>query len=154
MNMMAKLCFYSYDYIGASLSLLREIEYNQTGSDGKLYELDQAIAALNDKALVLQRLSNKGFITPEEFRAQSDTLASERQKLTAQRKKKLAGSPVHSAMEKLEELQSILAGWPGVPTEFDINVFDEIVEKIIPIDNNTLKFHLHCGLELTEVIPT
>ena len=85
---MAKLCFYSYDYIGASLSLLREIEYNQTGSDGKLYELDQAIAALNDKALVLQRLSNKGFITPEEFRAQSDTLASERQKLTAQRKKK------------------------------------------------------------------
>ncbi len=154
LNMMAKLCFYSYDYIGASLSLLREIEYNQTGSDGKLYELDQAIAALNDKALVLQRLSNKGFITPEEFRAQSDTLASERQKLTAQRKKKLAGSPVHSAMEKLEELQSILAGWPGVPTEFDINVFDEIVEKIIPIDNNTLKFHLHCGLELTEVIPT
>ncbi len=154
LNILSKLYFYKNDYFGTSLSLLREIEYNQTGSDGKLYELDQAIATLNDKALVLQRLSNKGFITPEEFRAQNDALAAERQKLTMQRKKKLAGSPVHSAMEKLEELQSILESWPGVPTEFDINMFDEIVEKIIPIDNNTLKFRLHCGLELTEVIPT
>lgn len=106
------------------------------------------------KSVTLQKLSNKGFISPDEFRIQSEALAAQRQRLTAQRNKKLHGLQSHSAMEKLEELQAILSSWPGVPTEFDIDQFDEIVEKIIPTADNKLTFRLHCGLELTEDIPS
>ena len=134
--------------------MLREIEYTQSGTDTKLFELNQSIAALNDKSLTLQKLSTKGFIGPDEFRIQSEALAAQRQRLTAQRNKKLHGLQSHSAMEKLEELQAILSSWPGVPTEFDIDQFDEIVEKIIPTAGNKLTFRLHCGLELTEDIPS
>ncbi len=134
--------------------MLREIEYTQSGTDTKLFELNQSIAALNDKSLTLQKLSTKGFIGPDEFRIQSEALAAQRQRLTAQRNKKLHGLQSHSAMEKLEELQAILSSWPGVPTEFDIDQFDEIVEKIIPTADNKLTFRLHCGLELTEDIPS
>lgn len=136
------------------IPLLHEIEYSQIGSDSKLYELDKAIADLNDKALVLQRLQNKGFITAEEFRARSDSLAAQRMKLTAERKRKLSGSKAHEMIEKIEELQATLASWPGVPTEFDIDVFDEIVKKIIPAEGGTLRFRLRCGLEIKEVMPT
>lgn len=137
-TMMVKLYIYQEEWLPSILAQLREIGYAQSGSDTKLFELDQSIAALNDKSLTLQKLSNKGFISPDEFRIQSEALAAQRQRLTAQRNKKLHGLQSHSAMEKLEELQAILSSWPGVPTEFDIDQFDEIVEKIIPTADNKL----------------
>ena len=152
--MLSKLYLYQNELLSPILALLYEIEYSQIGSDSKLYELDKAIADLNDKALVLQRLQNKGFITAEEFRARSDSLAAQRMKLTAERKRKLSGSKAHEMIEKIEELQATLASWPGVPTEFDIDVFDEIVKKIIPAEDGTLRFRLRCGLELKEAMPT
>ena len=34
-----------------------------------------------------------------------------------------------------------------------IALFDQLVEKIVPISNTELLFKLKCGLELKEVIP-
>ena len=131
-----------------------EVEYSQNTTDTKLSELDLSLAALNDKSLTLQKLNTKGFISPEEYRLQSEALAAQRKRITAERNKKLHGLQSHSAIEKLEELQAILSSWPGVPTEFDIDQFDEVIEKIIPTADNKLTFRLHCGLELTEEIPS
>lgn len=153
-TMMVKLYLYMDQCLPSIFALLREIEYTQSGTDTKLFELDRSIATLNDKALTLQKLNSKGFISPEEYRIQSEALTTQRQRLTAERNKKLNGLQSHSAIEKLEELQAILSSWPGVPTEFDIDQFDEIVEKIIPTADNKLTFRLHCGLELTEEIPS
>lgn len=143
-----------YSIIDTVIASLCEIEYTQSGTDSKLFELDQSISALNDKFLTLQKLNTKGFISPEEYRIKSEALATQRQRLTTERNKKLHGLQSHSAVEKLEELQAVLSSWPGVPTEFDIDQFDEIVEKIIPTADNKLTFRLHCGLELTEEIPS
>jgi len=151
---LTKIYFAKDSVIPAALALMREIEYTQSSPDTKLFELNQSLAALNDKSLTLQKLSTKGFISPDEFRLQSEALAAQRQKLSAERNKKLHGLQSHSAIEKLEELQAILSSWPGVPTEFDIDQFDEVVEKIIPTADNKLTFRLHCGLELTEDIPS
>ena len=153
-NVTSKLYINRDEIINQIIAMLREIEYTQSGTDTKLFELNQSIAALNDKSLTLQKLSTKSFIGPEEYRIQSEALAAQRQRLTAQRNKKLHGLQSYSALEKLEELQAILSSWPGVPTEFDIDQFDEIVEKIIPTADNKLTFRLHCGLELTEEIPS
>lgn len=153
-NFMARLFLYQDEVTTSIIALLHEIEYKQSGADTKLFELDQSISALNNKSLTLQKLSNKGFISPEEFRIQSEALAAQRKKLSAERNKKLHGLQSHSAIEKLEELQAILSSWPGVPTEFDIDQFDEVVEKIIPTADNKLTFRLHCGLEFTEDIPS
>lgn len=153
-NMMSKLYLHQENIVSLCMQGLYEIEYTQSGSDTKLSELDMTIATLNDRALTLQKLNTKGFISPDEYRLQSEALAAQRQRLTAERNKKLHGLQSHSAVEKLEELQAILSSWPGVPTEFDIDQFDEIVEKIIPTADNKLTFRLHCGLELTEEIPS
>lgn len=154
LNMMTKLYLECDFVIQPIIALLHETEYKQTGDDSKLFELDQRIAAINDKSLTLQKLSSKGFISADEYRAQNEKLAVERQKLSALRNKKLHGLQSHSAIEKLEELQAILSSWLGIPTEFDIEQFDDIVEKIIPTEDNKLIFRLHCGLELTEEIPS
>lgn len=154
LNTMAKLFISQNEIILSVIDKLCEIEYTQSDSNAKLFELDRAIAALNDKSLTLQKLNTKGFISPEDYRLQSEALAAQHKRLTAERNKKLNGLQSHSAVEKLEELQAILSSWPGVPTEFDIDQFDEIVEKIIPTADNKLTFRLHCGLELTEEIPS
>lgn len=153
-NLMVKLFIHHESILSPTIAHLREIEYTQTASDSKLFELDKSLAALNDKSLILQKLSAQGFISEDEYRLRNEKLAAERRKLTAERNKKLHGLQSHSAIEKLEELQAILSAWLGVPTEFDIEQFDEIVEKIIPTADNKLTFRLHCGLELTEDIPT
>lgn len=70
-----------------------------------------------------------------------------------------ASKPSDCTPYRLSELHliittlNLLASWPGVPTEFDIDVFDEIVEKIIPAEDGTLRFRLRCGLEIKEVMP-
>ena len=56
-------------------------------------------------------------------------------------------------LDKLRELQEQLAALPEIPWEFDMDLFDQLVEKIVPISNTELLFKLKCGLELKEVIP-
>lgn len=104
-------------------------------------------------AITLQRLHNKGFIEDGDFREQSDALASQRKKLTDQRTQAIHGSKALETLDKLRKLQDTLATLPEIPWEFDIGLFDQIVEKIVPISNTELLFKLKCGLELKEVLP-
>ena len=115
--------------------------------------MNTALADLNEKAHTLQRLHNKGFIEDADFREQSDALASQRKKLSDQRAQVLHGSKALETLDKLRELQRQLDALPEFPWEFDIDQFDQLVEKIVPISNTELLFKLKCGLELKEVIP-
>ena len=108
---------------------------------------------MNEKAHTLQRLHNKGFIEDADFREQSDALASQRKKLSDQRIQAIHGSKALETMDKLRELQDTLVALPEIPWEFDMDLFDQLVEKIVPISNTELLFKLKCGLELKEVIP-
>ncbi len=121
--------------------------------NAKLYELNAALADLNEKAHTLQRLHNKGFIEDGDFREQSDTLASQRKKLSDKRSQVIHGSKALETLDKLRELQRQLESLPEIPWEFEISLFDQLVEKIAPISNTELLFKLKCGLGLKEVIP-
>lgn len=134
-----------------TFSLLEGIAARQEQGNAKLYELNTALADLNEKAHTLQRLHNKGFIEDADFREQSDALASRRKKLTDQRTQAVHGSKALEALDKLRELQEQLEALPEIPWEFDIGLFDQLVEKIIPVSNTELTFKLKCGLELKEV---
>lgn len=152
-NLVGKLYLYHGELFSPTLSLLEEIAARQEQGNTKLYELNTALADLNEKAHTLQRLHNKGFIEDADFREQSDALASQRKKLTDQRTQAIHGSKALETFDKLRELQEQLAALPEIPWKFDINLFDQLVEKIVPISNTELLFKLKCGLELKEVIP-
>jgi site-specific DNA recombinase len=136
-----------------TIKLLEEIAARQEQGNTKLYELNTALADLNEKAHTLQRLHNKGFIEDADFREQSDALASQRKKLSDQRAQAIHGSKALETLDRLRELQRQLESLPEIPWEFDIGLFDQLVEKIVPISNTEMLFKLRCGLELKEVIP-
>ena len=151
--MMGKLYSHHDMILSPTLSLLEEIAARQKQGNAKLYELNAALADLNEKAHTLQRLHNKGFIEDEDFREQSDALAAQRKKLSNQCAKAIHGSKALEALDKLRELQEQMEALPEIPREFDIDMFNQLVEKIIPISNTELLFKFKCGLELKEVMP-
>ena len=152
MNHFSKLYTHQGALLDTPIKLLEEIAARQERGNTKLYELNTALADLNEKAHTLQRLHNKGFIEDADFREQSDALASQRKKLSDQRSQAIHGSKALETFDKLRE-QEQLAALPEIPWEFDIDLFDQLVEKIVPISNTELLFKLKCGLELKEVIP-
>ena len=151
--MVGKLYTNQESILQGSLSLLEEIAARQEQGNAKLYELNTALADLNEKAHTLQRLHNKGFIEDGDFREQSNALASQRKKLSDQRAQAIRGSKALETFDKLRDLQEQLTSLPEIPWEFDIDLFDQLVEKIVPISNAELLFKLKCGLELKEVLP-
>ena len=153
LSMIGKLYIHHDTILSPTLTLLEEIAARQERGNAKLYEVNSALAELNEKAHTLQRLHNKGFIEDGEFREQSDALAVQRKKLSDQRSQALHGSKALEALDRLRETQELLASLPEIPWEFDIELFDKIVEKIVPISNTELLFKLKCGLELREVLP-
>ncbi len=153
LNFVGKLYTNQENVLHGTLSLLEEIAARQECGNTKLYELNTALADLNEKAHTLQRLHNKGFIEDTDFREQTEALASRRKKLSDQRGKIIHGSKALATLDKLRELQHQLESLPEIPWEFDIGLFDQLVEKIVPISNTELLFKLKCGLELKEVIP-
>ncbi len=144
---------YGVSLLSPTLSLLEEIAARQEQGNAKLYELNTALADLNEKAHTLQRLHNKGFIEDADFREQSDTLASQRKKLSDQRTQAIHGNKALETLDKLRDLQRQLESLPEILWEFEIGLFDQLVEKIVPVSNTELLFKLKCGLELKEVIP-
>ena len=151
-NLLGKLHTHSDAILSPTLSLLEEIAARQEQGNAKLYELNTALADLNEKAHTLQRLHNKGFIEDADFREQSDALASQRKKLSDQRPQAIHGSKALETLDKLRELQRQLDTLPEFPWEFDIDQFDQLVEKIVPLSKTELLFKLKCGLEFKEVL--
>lgn len=153
MDHFSKLYTHQGALLDTPIKLLKEIAARQEQGNTKLYELNTALADLNEKTHTLQRLHNKSFIEDADFREQSDALASQRKKLSDQRAQAIHGSKALETLNKLRELQDTLDALPEIPWEFDIDLFDQLVEKIVPISNTELLFKLKCGLELKEVLP-
>mgnify|MGYP003375718734 FL=1 len=151
-NLLGKLYLHRDTLLSPTLYLLEEIAARQEQGNAKLYELNTALADLNEKAHTLHRLHNKGFIEDADFREQSDALVSQRKKLADQRTQAIHGSKALEALDKLRELQELSEALPEIPWEFDIGLFDQLVEKIVPISKTELLFKLKCGLELKEAI--
>ncbi len=152
-NLIGKLYVNTESLLSPTITLLEEIAARQAQGSTKLFEINTALAELNEKTHTLQRLHNKGFIEDEDFREQNDTLAAQRKKLSNQRAKTVHGSKALETLDRLRELQEQLGALPEIPWKFDIDLFDQLIEKIVPISNTELLFQLKCGLELKEVLP-
>ena len=57
-----------------------------------------------------------------------------------------------NTIQRTQELMDILESGPDWLEAFDEELFSELVEKIIVEDNETLRFCLINGLEVTEAI--
>ena len=92
-----------------------------------------------------------GLVDPDIFISQSNELACQ---LTAakQEKERLLAAAGDDSIPKTMELLETLESMPEYLLQFDGEIFGDLIEKIIVESNESLRFILKNGLELTEKI--
>ncbi len=134
--------------------LIKRLEYLQSRTNENLErirQIDKEIADLSAKNLVVTRLHTSGVLGTAEFTAQTSEIGNKITKLRIERRKKLQEDESDMLINALKTLnETIKECEPN--GQFDEDLFEQIVEKIIVDDNSRLTFHLIGGLMLTEEI--
>lgn len=115
-------------------------------TDEKLVVITEAITEAQNQMLTLVRDKRKGIVSDEEYAERGNTLATEIDRLTAE--KTALESETNTARINKRRLDEILEFIEGInPTaEFDAEVFKTVVEEIIVRDESTLEFHFKVGI--------
>ena len=114
-------------------------------------ELNKQITDIAGQERLLLLLKQQGAVDPDLFLSRSDQLAEQRRTAKLKKERLLRSEEDHT-IQRTQELLDYLRSGPDTLSFFDEALFSELVEKIIVTDNETLRFRLINGLELTESI--
>lgn len=137
--------------------LTRLIQDLQAAKNGKLLwsedivELNKQIADIACQERLLAQLKQQGVVDPDIFISRSNQLAERRRELKLQKERILRSEEDHT-IQQTQDLLDVLESGPDWLDDFDEQLFSDMVEKIVVVDNETLRFRLLNGLEVTEKI--
>lgn len=133
------------------LSTLRTIRERRMLWSEDIIELNKRICDLTDQDHTLFRMNQCGLVDPDIFISQNNELTRQ---LTAakQEKERLLAAAGDESIPKTMELLETLESAPEYLPRFDGEIFEELIEKIVAESNESLRFILKNGLELTEKI--
>ena len=114
-------------------------------------EVNKQISDIMNQNQTLTLLKRQGLVDPDIFISQSNDLAEQLRK-AKQKKERILSTEQDNSIPKTTELIEILDGTAVSYTKFDKELFEEIIDTIIVLDNAYLRFRLTNGLELAECI--
>ena len=114
-------------------------------------ELNKQITDIAGQERLLLLLKQQGAVDPDLFLSRSDQLAEQRRTAKLKKERLLRSEEDHT-IQRTQDLLDHLRSGPDTLESFDEALFSELAEKIIVTDNETLRFRLINGLELTESI--
>ena len=114
-------------------------------------ELNKQITDIAGQERLLLLLKQQGAVSPDLFLSRSDQLAEQRRTAKLKKERLLRSEEDHT-IQRTQDLLDHLRSGPDTLESFDEALFSELAEKIIVTDNETLRFRLINGLELTESI--
>ena len=134
--------------------LIRQIEamQNRTSrNQERIRQIDKEIADLGAKNLVITRLHTSGVLGAADYTKQTSEISNRITDLRIERRKKLTEDEDDELLDTLKELNGILEEYDPT-TEFDNDLFEQIVQSITVNDNTQITFRLLGNIELTEEI--
>ena len=133
------------------LTALQAVRNRQMLWSMDVVELNKQISELASQNQMLAKLKQQGLIDSDIFIFQSNELTE--QLRTAKRKKEsLLAVDGDNTIVQTRELMEILDDGPDFLDSLDVELFGELVDKIIVESNEQIRFRLKNGLELTETI--
>ncbi len=133
------------------LANLQDVRNKRMLWSADVVELNQRISEISSQNQMLTELNRQGLIDPDIFISQSNGLA-EQLRTAKQEKERLLDATGDKTIGQTRELIEILENGPEFLNTFDESMFSELVEQIVVENNETLRFRLFNGLELTETI--
>ena len=134
--------------------LIQRLEYLQSRTSEnieRIRQIDKEIADLSAKNLVVTRLHTSGVLGTAEYSMQTSEIGNKITELRIERRKKLNEDENDMLLDALKSLNETIKEYEQ-NGEFDENLFEQIVEKIVVDESSRITLHLIGGLTLTEEI--
>lgn len=114
--------------------------------------IDNEIARISEQNLVLVRLKSKGYVDSALYLSQMDEIDRKLRELRKLRRRLLEAAGEDRQIHDTERMMEYLEDGPEWLDEVPAELFGELIERIIIISPERLKFRLLNGMELAENI--
>ena len=134
--------------------LISDLYAARTGSllwSENIVEINKQISDIASQERLLTQLKQQGSVDPDIFISRGNLLAERRRELKLQKGRILRSEEDHT-IQQTQDMLDVLESGPDWPDTFDEQLFSDLVEKIVVINNEKLCFRLLNGLEVTEKI--
>lgn len=134
--------------------LISDLHTAKTGSllwSENIVEINKQISDIASQERLLTQLKQQGSVDPDIFISRSNLLAERRRELKLQKERILRSEEDHT-IQQTQDMLDVLESGPDWLDAFDEELFSDLVEKIVVVDNEKLCFRLLNGLEVTEKI--
>lgn len=126
---------------------LNELNSIRHRGNSRVLDLHKEIAGIKEQKHVIARLRKKGFMDEKKYNEQFAAFDGKIKRLENELKKVSKAEDNDETLEQLDLLISIVERQKTVLTEFDPELFEAIIEKVI-ITDNSIEFQLISGLKL------
>lgn len=150
-NMVYKLKINRDSILAPLIENLELLQDKTSQNHSRIRQIDKELADLSAKNLVITKLYSNGILNSSDYTLQMSELNNKITALRCERRKKLHDDENDLMLDSLKRLNELIEIYPPAPS-FDLELFEEIVEKIIINDNAKLTFCLIGELQLTEEI--
>ncbi len=134
-----------------TIKYIKIMQEKTSESQQKVFEIDKQIADLTAQNHTLAKFHTKGVLDSISYTEQSSAVSDRIMNLRVERRRLLNESEEHELIDNLKHLDKLLEEY--IPSsEFDEELFGEIVENIVQISKTELSFTLIGGLKFTERI--
>ena len=134
-----------------TLEKLNTIQNRRMPWSPDIIELNKKISEIISQNQMLAVLKQQGLVDPDIFISKTNALAEQLRKLKLA-KERLLESKTDDTLSQTKQIIEVIRDIPDFLEEFDAELFDELVDKIIVEDNTHLRFRLKNGLEFRETI--
>ena len=133
------------------LSNIQKIRYSRMLWSEDIISLNKKISDILSQVQFLTQLQQTGGVDPDTFITSNNKLNEQLRRLK-QEKARLLDTDSDDLADRTRDLMDVLEDGPDFLDNFDAELFDALVEKIIVDSNERLRFRLKNGLELLEQI--
>lgn len=134
--------------------LISDLYAARTGSllwSENIVDINKQISDIASQERLLTQLKQQGSVDPDIFISRGNLLAERRRELKLQKGRILRSEEDHT-IQQTQDMLDVLESGPDWLDDFDEQLFSDLVEKIVVVDNEKLCFRLLNGLEVTEKI--
>ena len=149
-NVFNTLKAYRTEIIEKYIFEINRLNESVSDIDEKIKEIDIKVANLSAKNLVITRLYTNGSLSVADYNEQASEINAKLAELRADRKK-LIGEERNNQVTEINELNEIIKNTPFI-LEFNEEMFNATVEKIIVGGDNLITFCLVGGLKVEEEV--
>lgn len=136
----------------SAVTKLMEIKKMITYMDSEISEIDRQIGMLTERYNLYVSLMEEQQMDEVSFAEQCAKTERELSKLRSRRNKLLNEDEDEKCIDEIRVLRERLTKSPMAILEFDFDLFDSIIDKVIVEDDSKVYFVLYSGLKLQEVI--